>query len=240
MFVLVTAALSFHGAAVGKSSIKMMAKAASKSSDYSDALGVIEPTGFFDPLGLSSGIDQEVSERARARAHTFRLARGCSLWTRAPRPARTSCSHAPLAARSQTFDQYRTAELKHGRVAQLAVLGYIVPEIYRFPGEIAPGITFASIPNGVAAIDAIPALGWAQMIFLIGAVDYYGFLGDFDAGKPDLDPEELEKRQLNELQHGRLAMLAILELLRHDSQNLVKPAFDGLDHLITGLPFLYK
>jgi hypothetical protein len=37
------------------------------------------PTGFFDPLGLSSNIDQE------------------------------------------TFDQYRTAELKHGRVAQLAV-----------------------------------------------------------------------------------------------------------------------
>jgi hypothetical protein len=69
MFVLLTAALSFHGAAVGKSSIKMTAKAASKSSDYSDALGVIEPTGFFDPLGLSSGIDQEVSERARARAH---------------------------------------------------------------------------------------------------------------------------------------------------------------------------
>ena len=68
-----------------------------------------------------------------------------------------------------TFDQYRTAELKHGRVAQLAVLGYIVPEVYRWPGDIAPGISFASIPNGVAAIDAIPALGWAQIIFLIGA-----------------------------------------------------------------------
>jgi hypothetical protein len=38
-----------------------------------------------------------------------------------------------------TFDQYRAAELKHGRVAQLAVIGYVVPELYRFPGEIAPG-----------------------------------------------------------------------------------------------------
>jgi hypothetical protein len=38
--------------------------------------------------------------------------------------------------------------------------------------------------HGVAAIaDAIPALGWAQMFFFIGAVDYYGFLGDFDSGK---------------------------------------------------------
>ena len=77
------------------------------------------------------------------------------------------------------------------------------------------------------------------MIFLIGAVDYWGFLGDFDAGKPDLEPEELEKRKLQELQHGRLAMLATLELFRHDSQNLVQPGFDGLGKLITGLPFLY-
>jgi Chlorophyll A-B binding protein len=141
----------------------------------------------------------------------------------------------------ETFDQYRTAELKHGRVAQLAVIGYIVPEIYRFPGEIAPGIKFADIPNGVAAIDAIPALGWAQMFFLIGAVDYYGFLGSFEAGQaPGMDAAELEKRSLNELQHGRLAMLAVLELLRHDSQNLVSPGFDGLDNMITGLPFLYQ
>jgi hypothetical protein len=34
-------------------------------------------------------------------------------------------------------------------------------------------------------------------------------------------------------------MLATLELLRHDSQNYVSPGFDGLDTLITGLPFLY-
>jgi Chlorophyll A-B binding protein len=141
----------------------------------------------------------------------------------------------------ETFDAYRVSELKHGRVCQLAVIGYIVPEIYRFPGEIAPGLKFADIPNGVAAIDAIPALGWAQMFFLIGAVDYYGFLGSFEAGQgAGIDAAELEKRQLNELQHGRLAMLAVLELLRHDSQNLVSPGFDGLDNLITGLPFLYQ
>jgi len=68
---------------------------------------------------------------------------------------------------------------------------------------------------------------------------YWGVLGDFDIGKPKLDPDELEKRQVQELQHGRLAMIATLELLRHDSQNLVTPGFDGLDTLITGLPFLY-
>ena len=167
------------------------------SSAYASELGVIAPTGFFDPLGLSTDIDEE------------------------------------------TFVQYRTAELKHGRVAQLAVIGYVVQEVYRFPFDIAPGIPAASVPNGVAAINSIPALGWAQIFFLIGAVDYYGYLGNFDAGKPALEPEELERRQLSELQHGRIAMLATLELLRHDSQNLVSPGFDGLDHLITGLPFLY-
>jgi len=168
------------------------------SMTYENELGVIAPTGFFDPLGLSTNIDED------------------------------------------TFAQYRTAELKHGRVAQLCVIGYIVPEIYRFPGEIAPGVAFADIPNGVAAINAIPALGWLQMVFLIGAVDYWGVLGDFSIGKPELDDEELERRKLCELQHGRIAMLATLELLRHDSQNFVSPGFDGLDKLITGLPFLYN
>jgi hypothetical protein len=138
-----------------------------------------------------------------------------------------------------TFDQYRLAELKHGRVAMLAVIGYIVPEVYRFGFDIAPGVPCASVPNGVAAIDSIPALGWAQIFFLIGAVDYWGFLGDFQAGKPDLDEETLQTRQLQELQHGRLAMVAILELLRHDSQNFVQAGFDGYDKMITGLPFLY-
>lgn len=94
--------------------------------------------------------------------------------------------------------------------------------------------------QGVAAISAVPALGWLQMFFLIGSVDYYGYLGDFESGKPDLDPDELTKRQNSELTHGRLAMLATLELLRHDSQNMMQPGFDGLDNMITGLPFLYQ
>ncbi|KAG7348825.1 chlorophyll A-B binding protein [Nitzschia inconspicua] len=140
----------------------------------------------------------------------------------------------------ETFAAYRAAELKHGRVAMLAVLGYVATETYRFPFDISPGIPCADVPSGIAAIQAIPFLGWAQIIALIGAVDYYGFLGDFDYGKLDLEPQEYFKRQTQELQHGRLAMLAFLELIRHDSQNLTVPGFDGLDNLITGLPFIYS
>lgn len=58
-------------------------------------------------------------------------------------------------------------------------------------------------------------------------------------GKPELGADILAKRQTQELQHGRLAMLATAELLRHDWQNSVVPGFDGYDTLITGLPFLY-
>jgi hypothetical protein len=53
----------------------------------------------------------------------------------------------------EKFDEYRTAELKHGRAAMLAVLGYIAPETYRFGFDIAPGVSTNDIPNGVAAID---------------------------------------------------------------------------------------
>eukprot|EP00587_Corethron_hystrix_P013237 CAMPEP_0113305652 /NCGR_PEP_ID=MMETSP0010_2-20120614/5198_1 /TAXON_ID=216773 ORGANISM="Corethron hystrix, Strain 308" /NCGR_SAMPLE_ID=MMETSP0010_2 /ASSEMBLY_ACC=CAM_ASM_000155 /LENGTH=196 /DNA_ID=CAMNT_0000160123 /DNA_START=59 /DNA_END=649 /DNA_ORIENTATION=+ /assembly_acc=CAM_ASM_000155 len=185
-----TAAAFAPSASVGRCETKVAA--------FENELGVINPTGFWDPCGLTENIDQA------------------------------------------TFDQYRTAELKHGRVAMLCTIGYIVPEFYRFPGVIASGVSFADIPNGVAAIDAIPPLGWFQMVFFIGAVDYWGFLGDFEVGKPKLSPEKLAKAQLQELQHGRLAMLATMELLRHDSQELVSPGFDGLPHLINGIPALYN
>ena len=149
----------------------------------------------------------------------------------------------------EKFDFYRTAEIKHGRVCQLAVLGYIFPEVTRFPGDIAPGISFASIPNGIAAVEAVPALGWFQMFFLIGFVDYYvtttGSAAPFTSAsgvKQFASAEEAEKAANQELNHGRLAMLATLELLRHDSQSLIGGMYADdavMSPLITGLPFLY-
>mmetsp|Transcript_18639 Transcript_18639/g.26300 ORF Transcript_18639/g.26300 Transcript_18639/m.26300 type:complete len:194 (-) Transcript_18639:72-653(-) len=192
MKLAITALLAGSAAAFAPADSKASssALAAKFESPYENELGVIAPTGFWDPLRLSGGIDQE------------------------------------------KFDKYRAAELKHGRVAQLAVLGYVAPEIWRWGGDISPGIHYADIPNGLDAISVVPFLGWVQIIAAVGVVDSKGTLGDFAAGKPDLEPEELAKRQLQELQHGRLAMLAIAELVRHD-------AADYGDNLITGLPFLY-
>ena len=98
--------------------------------------------------------------------------------------------------------------------------------------------SFASIPNGIAAIEAVPALGWFQMIFAIGAVDYWGFLTFGDTEGKGKTTEELEKATNQELNHGRLAMIAVLELFRHDFQMVVDGMYAG-DKLITGLPFLY-
>jgi Chlorophyll A-B binding protein len=142
----------------------------------------------------------------------------------------------------EKFDQLRLGEIKNGRAAMLAVIGYIVPEIFRFPGEIAPGVKFADIPNGIAAIEKVPALGWIQIFFLIGFVDFNGFLGSasptegaflaFDSANPSLDAETLKTRTDNELSNGRLAMLAFWELIRHDYQNLYNPGTEPSDHLI--------
>jgi hypothetical protein len=138
----------------------------------------------------------------------------------------------------ERFDSFRLAELKHGRVCMMAVLGYVATETYHFPGDLYPGTPFASIPTGYAAIAAVPLLGWLQIIWTVGIIETTGNLGTYDIGFLDLTPEEYFKRQTQELQHGRLAMLAFLELARHDTQTLAGND-NGLDHLISGLPFIY-
>lgn len=111
---------------------------------------------------------------------------------------------------------------------------------YRRPGYIAPGIglKFADVPNGVAAIGAIPFLGWAQIILFVGWLEtilkqeegaepgtfgtgYFTEYGRVGALEGDKKAEKLTK----ELQNGRLAMLGIMELLTHD---VAKPAGESL------------
>ena len=69
----------------------------------------------------------------------------------------------------EKFKRYREAEIKHGRVCMLAVLGYVVPEVFRFPAAInVAGLRFSDIPNGVAALTAVPLFGWVQIVLSIG------------------------------------------------------------------------
>ena len=64
-------------------------------------------------------------------------------------------------ADQERFDRLRYVEIKHGRISQLAFLRQITTcaGVY-LPGDIdTAGTSSDSIPNGWAAIDAIPQAG---------------------------------------------------------------------------------
>ena len=135
-------------------------------------------------------------------------------------------------ADQERFDRLRYVEIKHGRISQLAFLGQITTRagVY-LPGDIdTAGTSFDSIPNGWAAVDAIPQAGLLQILAFVGALelavmkDVTGegeFVGDFcngalDFGWDTFDEEtKLSKRGI-ELNNGRAAMMGILGLMVHE------------------------
>mmetsp|Transcript_20399 Transcript_20399/g.28697 ORF Transcript_20399/g.28697 Transcript_20399/m.28697 type:complete len:199 (-) Transcript_20399:155-751(-) len=134
-------------------------------------------------------------------------------------------------ADQERFDRLRYVEIKHGRIAQLAFLGQIVTRYgITLPGDIDySGTSFASIPNGWAAVGAIPQAGLLQLIAFVGFLELFvmkditggEFVGDFrnealDFGWDTFDEEtKLSKRGI-ELNNGRAAMMGILGLMVHE------------------------
>uniref|UniRef100_A0A7S2N3X6 Plastid light harvesting protein n=1 Tax=Helicotheca tamesis TaxID=374047 RepID=A0A7S2N3X6_9STRA len=115
---------------------------------------------------------------------------------------------------------FREAELKHGRQAMLATVGFVVPEIIRVPGE---QFSFENIPNVIEAHDKLPD-SMAQIFLWISLMEAMSFpalagLGKYDRAPGDwsfdplglfpTDPEKQKEMQLAELKNGRLAMIAI-------------------------------
>jgi hypothetical protein len=114
------------------------------------------------------------------------------------------------------------------------------------PGYIShhPDLKFTEIPDGVAAIGAVPALGWAQILWFAGllelgpfsvynrrvekpgAFNYFKWGGN-DVGEayPGLTDENRIQKLTIELQNGRLAMLGVLGILMGD---VVAPGTMGL------------
>jgi len=137
------------------------------------------------------------------------------------------------------FDRLRYVEVKHGRIAQLAFLGNIITRAgYHLPGDIDySGTSFDSIPDGWAAVNAIPGAGLTQIVLFVGFLelgvmkDVTGeaeFPGDFrngalDFGWDTFDEEtKLTKRGV-ELNNGRAAMMGILGLMVHEQLGGVLP-----------------
>jgi hypothetical protein len=157
----------------------------------------------FDPLGLS----------------TVRLSSVMETWASAMRDDWISPRSCPQGA-PEWLPWFREAELKHGRAAMLATVGFVVPEFVRVPGE---AYSFEALPRVIDAHDALPdsmiqIFGW---ISFIEAVSFPALanMNEFDRKPGDFsfDPlglwpkdEEAQKAmQLKELKNGRLAMVGI-------------------------------
>ncbi|KAJ8604838.1 hypothetical protein CTAYLR_001052 [Chrysophaeum taylorii] len=131
----------------------------------------------------------------------------------------------------KTLKWYRAAEIKHGRVAMAATVGWIINELgICFPGDVATGVSFKSLGTGVRAWEALPDAGKLQIILFLGAIEInietqtpHYTLGDVKLGSIEpfdwnfFDPamftkgmsEEAKARgRLSELNNGRLAMIA--------------------------------
>jgi len=116
---------------------------------------------------------------------------------------------------------FRECEIRQGRTAMLAVVGFIVQDFVRIPGEM---YSFEAIPNTIGAHDALLKSGpMYQLLFWIGLWDILitapsmKAVGDGEREPGDFawywfapkDPEKLEKKKVSELMNGRLAMCAV-------------------------------
>ena len=124
-------------------------------------------------------------------------------------------------ADAKTLSKYRESELKHGRVAMLAVLGYLGAERWHplYDGKLSG--------NGLEALSQVPTLGWVQIVGFCAIIEYtqwnaaksptykagdlYGFNSLF-ADEKDPSWVDFQNRELN---NGRAAMFGILGEIVH-------------------------
>lgn len=130
-------------------------------------------------------------------------------------PLKLSETYSPLVP------FFREAEIRHGRTAMIAVVGFIATDFVRLPGA---AYSFEAIPKTVDAHNVLLDGPMHQLLLWIGLFDAVitfpsiqatmrgeRMPGDFGIAGPKNDPDgkKLEKKQLSELLNGRLAMCAI-------------------------------
>jgi hypothetical protein len=131
---------------------------------------------------------------------------------------------------AECFDMkfLREGELKNGRVAMLAVVGFIVQEFVTIPG-------YTHVDDSNLAPSVVGTSAMLQIVFGIGALEWYmndgkvttetmfedpdrvpgeyGWGAKFLEGKSQ---DEINKVKLQEIKNGRLAMLAIGGMIHHN------------------------
>jgi len=116
---------------------------------------------------------------------------------------------------------FRECELRHGRTAMLAVLGFAATDYFRLPGDM---YSFEAIPKTIEAHDLLLKTGpMYQLLLFVGLWDILVTAPSMQAvGEGERDPGDyawlwfapaseggLEKKRNAELLNGRLAMIAV-------------------------------
>jgi len=136
----------------------------------------------------------------------------------------------------KTLAFFRHAEIKHGRVAMAAMVGFLVHiNGIHFSGYLSPtyGVTFESLSamGPFDAWNAVPLLGQLQIIWTIAGLEHASecldpaghytkggtpgnlkFLKNFwdtPGFTKKLTAEQLAEKRVSELKNGRLAMIGI-------------------------------
>jgi hypothetical protein len=124
----------------------------------------------------------------------------------------------------------REAEIMHGRICQLAVVGFVAPGFGTLSGNERTGLDAYSYTNPLEAVSHIPTAATVQILLFMGLLEITRIRivneegashipGDLKLGQGEgrwnpfnfnYTPEQYEERQLNELKHGRLAMIGFL------------------------------
>eukprot|EP00568_Trieres_chinensis_P005235 CAMPEP_0183304122 /NCGR_PEP_ID=MMETSP0160_2-20130417/9316_1 /TAXON_ID=2839 ORGANISM="Odontella Sinensis, Strain Grunow 1884" /NCGR_SAMPLE_ID=MMETSP0160_2 /ASSEMBLY_ACC=CAM_ASM_000250 /LENGTH=199 /DNA_ID=CAMNT_0025467121 /DNA_START=50 /DNA_END=649 /DNA_ORIENTATION=- len=122
----------------------------------------------------------------------------------------------------ETMALYREAELKHGRVAMAACLGW-----YLNAGGVHPAFNSALSNDPLKAAQELPLVGWLQFVLGCGAIEW---LAQQIKQRPGYQPGDIlgaaywvdnsdegwVDYQNKEINNGRLAMLAFMGMFVQD------------------------
>jgi hypothetical protein len=125
-------------------------------------------------------------------------------------------------ADEERFARLREVETKHGRIAQLAILGHLVTTAgYRLPTSLTPGYDLSKVGNGLKALSDLPAEAIFGTLLTVACIE-----GGYAARKDEIEAVQLEKSGWDdetiakklaiELNNGRAAQMGILALMVHE------------------------
>jgi len=127
---------------------------------------------------------------------------------------------------------YREAELMHGRICMVAVLGFIAPGFGTLSGNEWTGVNAYSSTNPLEAISTAPGAAFFQIFAFMSLLEFRRISiitkegSSYKAGGSQMwgqggwnplglnyTPAEYAEKQLQEVKHARLAMIGLLGLI---------------------------